>query len=522
MSLTTPRSKAGLHPAARPPGPWRARLSGRAGVAVAVGGILSLYLATRIAFVDGFPPFSDEGTFALLSAKASRARSDLFISLTIGHPPLHAWLGIPWIKLGVDPITAMRIVSVLAGLLTVAAVALLARRLGGTAAALAAAGLCVVMPFYVVHHGIGIMEAVVTSLMAAALYVQVELARRPGVPLGAVLGLVLAAALLTKENTKPALALVPLSLLCFDWSPEGRRERLVRWVAGIGVAAIMVVGAQLLLHASSRYPQLEAARNSPFYTVRTVGEVLSDPFASWGKAWSAYRPAFAEYVTLPLLAAAAAGALTAWRRWRGLTALLLAWIAVPFGISMSFATFPFPRHVMYITPPAIVLMGVALVAGGRWLARSLSARVAAGVGAAALVVVLAPAIRVDWRLLSDPAAARYPGLDDAQYVTSTGGGAPWHPVADVVRRRARGDRVVVLHPDANPERLRLLLDDDARYVFVRGDSPLAPSAQFAIRDYAAPSFVDRRALAVMRQRRLRLLGRFPRPRGGVVVRLYGR
>jgi hypothetical protein len=43
----------------------------------------------------------------------------------------------------------------------------------------------------------------VTLVMAAAFYLQVDFARRPDLRVAALLGLVLAAGVLTKENTKP-------------------------------------------------------------------------------------------------------------------------------------------------------------------------------------------------------------------------------------------------------------------------------------------------------------------------------
>ena len=58
-------------------------------------------------------------------------------------------------------------------------IGLLARRLGGDLTGLVAAGLAVVVPFFLVHDGIGIMEPLVTLVMASALLAQVELARRP-------------------------------------------------------------------------------------------------------------------------------------------------------------------------------------------------------------------------------------------------------------------------------------------------------------------------------------------------------
>ena len=138
----------------------------------------------------------------------------------------------------------------------------------------------------------------------------------------------------------------------------------------------MAAAAYVVLRSSSRYPDFEKARENPLlYTVRPLGDVLRDPFGAVGPAWSAYRPAFAGYVTLPLFAAALAGAVLALRQHWGLALILLAWIFVPFTVAMLFSTAPFPRHVMYLLPPGIVLAAFALVEGVQ-LARRLMPRAA--------------------------------------------------------------------------------------------------------------------------------------------------
>ena len=114
------------------------------------------------------------------------------------------------------------------------------------------------------------------------------------------LGLVLAAGVLTKENTRPALALIPLSLLCFDWSPAGRSRRLTVWLEGIGIALLMAAAAYVLLRSSSRYPEFEKA---PRERAAVHGEATRRraprSVRAIGPAWSAYRPAFGGYVTIP-------------------------------------------------------------------------------------------------------------------------------------------------------------------------------------------------------------------------------
>jgi 4-amino-4-deoxy-L-arabinose transferase-like glycosyltransferase len=491
--------------------PWLA-----AGVAIVAG-----YLLSRALFVTRFPYFLDEGTYAVFTYKAAHSLHDLFISYTIAREPLMFWLGIPWVKLGFNPLHAVRIVSVIAGLLTVGVIGLLGRRYGGSLVGVIAAALCVVLPFFLVHDGIGIIEPLVTLVMAAALYLQIEFARRPDLRVALLLGLVLAAGVLTKENTKPSLVLVPLSLLCLDWSPEGRRGRLIAWLRGIGLAAVMVVGAYLLLHASSRYPEFEKARhNGLLYTVRPLSDVLSDPFATIGHTWSAYHPAFSGYVTLPLLAVALAGTVLGLRtRWR-MTVVLLGWILVPLTVSLLFSTAPFPRHVMYLIPPGIVLAAYGFAEGWRCAQRSLPARWALPATAAAAFVLLIPAVHLDARVLAHPASTRYPGLDDLQYVTGTGGGTPWPSMADEIRKRARGKTVYMLAPTAYTQVLEMLLGPSARYQTVVGTDPRARRAQFVVADEIP--FLDATSSKLTRELGFTPILRYQRPRGGAVATLLAR
>ena len=123
----------------------------------------------------------------------------------------------------------------------------------------------------------------------------------------------------------------------------------------------------------------------------------------------------------PLIAVALAGAVLALRQQWRLALVLLAWVFVPFTVAMLFSTAPFPRHVMYVLPPAIVLAAFALVEGARLAGRLMPARWAAVVCVVVGLLLLAPALRLDLRILHHPATARYPGLDDLQYVRGPAG-----------------------------------------------------------------------------------------------------
>jgi 4-amino-4-deoxy-L-arabinose transferase-like glycosyltransferase len=492
--------------------------------ALGIAAVAGAYLATRVLFATRFPYFFDEGTYAGFAEQGSESPSELFVSLTIAREPLQIWLAILPLKLGFDPLTAGRIVSVAAGLVTVAVVGLLGRRLGGAAVGWAAAGLAVLLPFFVVHDGIGIYEPLVTLIMGAALLVQIDLARRPRVATGLLLGVVLAAGVLTKRNTLPALALLPASLLLLDWSPPGRRERLRTFAAAVAVAAVPVVVAMLVLRSSAHWPRYEelsrpGAGGVGFAGVRPLGDVLRDPFAFTAQAWSAYRPALLSYVTVPLLVATAAGGALAWRTRPRLTAVLVLWIAVPFAVALTFGTLSFPRHVMYLLPPMLVLMAYALVRGARAAFGAWPRRTALAACAAGAAVALGPALAFDARVLAHPDRARYPGPDDLQYVRGTQAGGPWPAVANEIERRAIGPRVDVVLHRSYADVLRFLLHPEGRFRLIDTRRPEAWKAQLLVRDESAFVFPDDPGPGLTAVH-FREVARFPRPRGGAVVRLY--
>ena len=124
---------------------------------------------------------------------------------------------------------------------------------------------------------------------------------------------------------------------------------------------------------------------------------------------------------------------------------------------------------------------------------------------------------LDVRVLAHPDTGPYPGLDQTQYVKL--GGHPWEPTADLVKKTAKGDRVVILSLTSRPDTLEMLLGPDDRYVFVSGKSPLAPQAQFAIYDRTNP-FVDIQAKSIVDNSGLRPVATFGRPDGGAGVTVY--
>jgi hypothetical protein len=487
-------------------------------IGLALVQIFGLYVLTRVFMLERFPYLGDEGWHGGFAVRASHGH--LWASYDIAKEPFFIWLAAVWIKLGVPALDAVRLVSFFSGLVTMTMIGLLARRLAGDAAGLAAMAVYAALPLFLMYDINGIMDPLVTALAAVALYLQLRLAERPDLRLGLALGVVFLVGVLSKESAKALIALMPLSLACFDWSARARRERLLRWVGAAAIAGGGAVLAIVILHSPAEWDKVPILRrNFVNYPVRPARQALEDPFHWASLSWPTYRTLLLGYVTIPVMVAGLAGFGLALTRRARLALVMAAWIVFPFCAALIFPLQIYPRHLLLAMPPAIAFVGVALAwAASRAYARLGGGRLAAVVVTCGLLLVMLPALRLDARVLADPAHTHYPGVDDAQFVTGISAGSIWPDVAGELRRRSGGRRVVVLRYAALTEVLDLMLDN--RFRFVDSDEPDAGRARFIVRDVGP--FADPRAESLIRRARFRIVRRFQRPRGGATVILYER
>jgi 4-amino-4-deoxy-L-arabinose transferase-like glycosyltransferase len=151
-----------------------------------------------------------------------------------GHPPLYPLALSAVARLGGRSVDAERIVGVLAGSVTVLVVGLVAARLAGRRAGIAAAALCAIYPTFIAADGALMSESLLGALVALSLLQALRVRDRPSYGGVAVLGALAGGAALTRSE---ALLLVPLfAVLLVVTSP---RRRLA--LAGVCCAAAVVV-----------------------------------------------------------------------------------------------------------------------------------------------------------------------------------------------------------------------------------------------------------------------------------------
>ncbi len=275
------------------------------------------------------------------------------------------------------------------------------------------------------------------------------------------------------------------------------------------------------MRSSSLWGEAEKLRRIPIqYPVRPLSQAFNDPFETIKTNAPEYRRALFSYFTVPLLVAAIGGWVLLLRERLRLALLISVWIALPAAAALLLPYSPYARHVMFLTPPLVVLAAIGLTRGAAYAARRWGGRPAgAAAVAAGVALMLTPALILDGQILADPAGAHYPGADTYQYVSGPSGGAIWPDVADEIRARTDGRPTIVMKSAAVTFVLEFLLKKP-NVTFVYGDDPRAQRAKLILQDTLP--FPDPAGEPLLRSGKFRLVRTFHRPRNGYIVKLYER
>jgi 4-amino-4-deoxy-L-arabinose transferase-like glycosyltransferase len=403
------------------------------------------FVATRATLIWRFPPHSDEAIFEKWTLAMSQDLDEAFIPLTFGQHPLQEWLALGPARLGLEPLTSLRLVTIVAGLVTMGAVAWLARELAGPWAGLAAAAVWLVVPFGLVYGVIGLADPLVAALAAVAMGLQLSLARRPRLAVALVLGLVLGVGILVKLTMLTAVWLVPLGLLLVDWRREGLGGRLARWAALLLLAGVIAFAMYQVLRLSVHWEELQASQKGA--ARHGVLDFLEHPGRWIEHNWPSFRQALRGYLTVPLVLAAAVGAGLTLRRTPRLGLYVLGWAVLPLAAVVALADTPYVRWVLVAVPALVVLAGVGVAIVVRavlGLVESARRPLVWATCAALALVLAAPGVAWDVRTIRDPTTRPYPGNDEVDYVEAYSAGGPWLELVPRFRRIPGPVRVATL------------------------------------------------------------------------------
>jgi 4-amino-4-deoxy-L-arabinose transferase-like glycosyltransferase len=486
-------------------------------VAVAIGVVATAYVAMRLAMLWRFPWYVDETTFASYARDVHGGLGQFFAAEIDKKGLLPSWLGAGLISAGIAPVTAMRLLAAAGAALAAICGGVLIRRLYGVREGLLTAAVIALGPYFLVTASVGIYDAMVTGLVAAAVLISLRLTLRPHYSTALLLGVVIGAGGLTKPTAWVAVVVLPFTLLLFDYSSPRLRRRLLVWAA----YAALAIAVGYALASIARLSPLYDRPMLPKENHRSLGQIFDDigpQLRSNGPLmWIALR----GYLTIPGVVLAIIGALAAWRRHPRAAAILTVWTFSVFVSALLLALWPYPRYFAAAMVPLsafVALGGVAIwdaIVGASWMHRGTRIAVAAFI----LLVPQMPGVRYEALILADPVHTPYPGADLEGYIAATSAQTWLGAVSQEIKRRGGPYPVQIDVVSGYTWGLDLRLNGAAvgsarRYDVFGGTSARKATARYLVSDGARSDAPPRPGFT--------LILRKARIDDGAVTRLYER
>lgn len=399
--------------------------------------LLPLYLATRLPGLTALPMFLDESwhiAWSMWIAEGKEWDSPWLFGKGVSifvNALLFPWAGDHYLA-------ATRLVTVSFGALTLAGVYFTARRLYDRETALVGSLLYLFCPYALFYDRLVLTDPVQSAFAALSLLWSVRVAQSQRIADGIGLGLWLALSVFAKALgvlvfLTPALAFVLL--------PRDRAacQRAFAVAYAIGVAIVAYPLLRFFMTTSTVRAAIDKSAEGP------LGRVLEN--APLAFEW------VSKYWTLPVLVLAAAGLGAATFR-RSRPGLFLGGVVLlPLLAFLAISTLWFPRYLVFLTPPVAILAGATLTSVMRWAATRTVAGTTPPAWAWVLVLglPLAPALRFDFLLWTDPARAPLPEVERFQFVDGWPSGYGVRETIAFVKRQAerhKGGVRVVLQSNA--------------------------------------------------------------------------
>jgi 4-amino-4-deoxy-L-arabinose transferase-like glycosyltransferase len=328
----------------------------------------------RLPNLRSLPIFGDEAIF-LRIARLVRADPprNLWLPLNAPSAPLHPWLLALTLPVDRDPVMAGRLLSILCGALLVPALTVLVIRIerlfstGGKtgAAAIAAAVLIVVSPFFVFSSRIARVDALfaLEIVVVTILSLEVAIRTQPGdswIAAAVWLGFALGLTMLTRQAVAYVLCLVPV----FTALLAGRAA-LQRILPAIGLALVVGVLVWVPMILAPGWPDLPTRL---FHIAASRPSVpLADRLALFTRNLGVTTAALWTYLTPPVALVAIAG-IVALARQRGtrLLVFLAAWELILLVPAALFAIDYFPRYALPAALPLLVTAAFGIASVISW------------------------------------------------------------------------------------------------------------------------------------------------------------
>lgn len=386
--------------------------------------ILVAFFVSRLILLGNFPIFTDEALYIRWSQIASQDANWRFISLTDGKQPMLIWFGMIFLRLIEDPVVAVRLVSVFAGLFSLIGLWLLTYELfKSKRAAFISSILYVTYPFAVVYDRLALYDSLVGALAIYAIYFSILLVRRLRLDVALILGAILGAGMLTKTSANFSIILLPLTLLLLNFKQKKVFKKIFIW----GMFALVVIGIAEVLYNSLRlspFFHIIKEKNTIFvyypFSI-PIGENINlflgnlRGLLTW--LFTYLTPFYLVLIFVSLLA----------KKFLREKIVLIAYFALPLIALALFGRVIFPRFIFFMSLYLLPLAAVGLTQIIDLLNNYLNKRklnIYYIVSALAIILFTIYPAKVSMDFIFNPSKAAIADADNAQYISDwpAGGG----------------------------------------------------------------------------------------------------
>lgn len=395
-------------------------------------GIFVLFFVTRFYNILSLPIFTDEAIYVRWSQIASNDAAWRFISLTDGKQPLFVWIAMILMKFIEDPLLAGRFVSVLAGLGSMVGIFFLTSEVfKSKKTGVLASFLYVLYPFSLVYDRMALYDSLVSMSIIWSLYFEVLLVRYVRLDLGLILGMIIGVGMLTKTNANFALILLPLSLFLFDWKNRDWK-RLGKWFI-FATVAVIIANAMYMILRLSPYFHIIGDKNLVF--IYSFSEWLQHPFTYFFSNLQILAGWLVTYLTWPFLVLVVSSFFVS-KKYTREKLLLIAWFVVPLIASAFFFRQFYPRFILFMTMPLLVL--------GAYSLHSMLLRVRKiWLKIIILFVFLTMFVINDFLIVTNFAKALIPKQDRDQFITGWPSGGGVKETVAFLQEKAKSGKIYV-------------------------------------------------------------------------------
>lgn len=322
-----------------------------------LGLLTILYFALRFTNLTSLPIFTDEAIYIRWSQIGANDASWRFISLTDGKQPLFTWFMMAALRVIQDPLIAGRVVSVVSGFFGMIGMFALgyelfkSKRIG-----LIASFLYVVSPFTLMYDRLAIYDSWVSTLSIWNLYMAILFVRNVRLDIALIFGMTLGVGMLNKTSAFFSLYLLPFTLILFDWKSKKLKSRLILWFGFAIIAAFLSQTIYSILRLSP-YFYIIAQKNTIF--VYPFNEWITHPFTFFIGNLHGEFDWLIHYLTIPWCVLIVLSFLFL-RKQTLEKILLVLWWLLPFTALALFGKVLYPRFILFMVMPLILLVAVAI------------------------------------------------------------------------------------------------------------------------------------------------------------------